>query len=214
VPLRRRAPGGIRWIALLLAASALGCTDMVRVQASPSVLQHGIEIHRLAVAPFQVRRTASPPIPSETGSLVAGFFGDGMARRGVEVIPATDVAQGLGLTEESPEPPDAASIVRSAAQKFGADVVAVGMVSRWRERSGQAAGTMQPASTGFEVRLYSASAGAMLWAGAFDETQVALGVNVLAASQYPGGGTRWLTAPEFARFGADQIASRVPLAAR
>ena len=212
MPLSRCA----RWVVFLLTAAALGCTDMVRVQASPSVLQHGIEIHRLAVAPFQMRRLATPPIPGETGSLVAGFFGDAMARRGVEVIPATDVAQGLGLvvSEEPAEPIDARSMVRSAAEKFGADVVAVGMVSRWRERSGQAAGTLQPASTGFEVRLYSASAGALLWAGAFDETQVALGANVLAASQYPGGGTRWLTASEFARFGADQIASRVPLAAR
>ncbi|HTY16551.1 MAG TPA: hypothetical protein VMH82_02365 [Myxococcota bacterium] len=195
--------------ALLLALATAGCTDMVRVTETPSVAQNGLSIHRIAVAPFRTGPRAMPP---ETGSLVAGFTADALARRGLDVIPPTDVAQSLGLSDPNVQLPDAKAIVQAAAQRFGADTVAVGSVSRWQERTGQAAGTMQPASVALEVKLYATAAGALMWAGAFDETQVALGVNVLKASQYPGGGTRWLTAAEFARFGADQVVSRIPLA--
>ena len=195
--------------------AALGCTDMVRVTETPAVAKNGITIHRIAVAPFRtVQRPSGRTVPSDTGSLVAGFVADAAARRGLDVIPPTDVAQSLGLGDPTAQLPDARAIVQEAAQRFGADTVAIGTVTRWRERSGQAAGTLQPASVALEVKLYSAAAAALLWAGAFDETQVALGVNVLKAGQYPGGGTRWLTAAEFARFGSDQVVSRIPLAAR
>jgi hypothetical protein len=188
---------------------------MVRVTETPAVARNGIAIRRLAVAPFRpVQRPAGPTIASDTGALVAGFVADAAARRGLDVIPPTDVAQGLGLADAATQLVDARAIVQEAAQRFGADTVAIGTVTRWRERSGQAAGTLQPASVALEVKLYSVAASALLWAGAFDETQVALGVNVLKAGQYPGGGTRWLTAAEFARFGADQVVSRIPLAAR
>jgi len=206
VPLKRAAS------VLAIAGLAFGCTDMVRVTETPAVATKGLAIRRLAVAPFRVvQRPSAAPIPSDVGGLVAGFAGEGLARRGVDVVPATDVAQGLGMGDEAALP-DTRTIVQAAAQKFGADTVAVGSVTRWRERSGEAAGTMEPASVGFEVKLYSAANGALLWAGAFDETQVALSLNVLKASQYPGGGMRWLTAEEFARFGADQVTMKVPLA--
>jgi len=213
MPLTRIARNRVGPALGLLAA--LGCTDMVRVTETPAVAQNGITIHRIAVAPFRpVQRPSGRTVSSETGSLVASFVADAAARRGLDVIPPTDVAQSLGLADPTVQLPDARAIVQEAAQRFGADTVAIGTVSRWQERSGQAAGTLQPASVALEVKLYSTAAAALLWAGAFDETQVALGVNVLKAGQYPGGGTRWLTAAEFARFGADQVVSRIPIAAR
>ena len=207
---------GLPWaVAAFLALAAAGCTDMVRVTETPAVAQGGIAIRRIAVAPLRAaQRSSGSPMPSDVGSLVGGFVAEALARRGLDVVPPPDVAQGLGIGEDPAQLPDARTIVAAAAQRFGADTVALGSVTRWRERSGQAAGTLQPASVALEVRLYSATAGALLWAGAFDETQVALGVIVLQATQYPGGGTRWLTAAEFARFGADQVVSRIPLAAR
>ena len=36
--------------------------------------------------------------------------------------------------------------------------------------------------------------------------------NVLLTPRYPGGGTRWLTAEEFAQFAASELAAAVPLA--
>ena len=46
-----------------------------------------------------------------------------------------------------------------------------------------------------------------MWVGAFGQTQVGLGENLLKAPQYPGGGTRWLTAEEFSRWGASEAVS-------
>jgi hypothetical protein len=36
--------------------------------------------------------------------------------------------------------------------------------------------------------------------------------NVLLTPRYPGGGTRWLTADEFAHFAAHELSDAVPLA--
>jgi hypothetical protein len=58
----------------------------------------------------------------------------------------------------------------------------------------------------FEVTLYAAPSGKKLWTARFDETQQSLNERPLDASRYPGGGTRWLTAAELARWGADATA--------
>jgi hypothetical protein len=89
--------------------------------------------------------------------------------------------------------------------------VLLGDAWRYVERSGEAAGTLRPASIGFEVTLYSAPGGQKLWSGVFDETQRALGENVLNAGRYPGGGTRWLTAEELLRWGATETATAMPV---
>ena len=93
-----------------------------------------------------------------------------------------------------------------AASKFGATAVLLGRVERYRERGGEAFGTSRPASVAFEVTLFSAPDGRRLWRARFDETQQSLGSNVLNAPRYPGGGTRWLSAGELARWGADAAA--------
>ncbi len=56
------------------------------------------------------------------------------------------------------------------------------------------------------VALYAAPSGEKLWTARFDETQESLMANPLKARRYPGGGTRWLSAAEFARWGADEMA--------
>ena len=64
------------------------------------------------------------------------------------------------------------------------------------------------------MKIYRAADGKLLWSGVFDHTQVALGANALTAAQYPGGGTRWLTSEELARWGALRLVREVPLAAK
>jgi hypothetical protein len=97
------------------------------------------------------------------------------------------------------------------AVEFGADAVLLGAVTRFRERSGQAAGTMHPAAVGFEVTLYTAPGAQRLWNAVFSETQQALSENVLSTYRYPGGGTRWLTAEELAQWGARETVAAIPL---
>ena len=66
-------------------------------------------------------------------------------------------------------------------------------------------GTITPV----EVTVYEAPTARRLWTGRFDETQQAITEAILRARQYPGGGTRWLSAPEFARWGADEVAKSI-----
>jgi hypothetical protein len=47
----------------------------------------------------------------------------------------------------------------------------------------------------------------------FNETQRPLSSNVLVASRYPGGGSRWLSAEELARWGAEETARSMPIGA-
>jgi hypothetical protein len=65
---------------------------------------------------------------------------------------------------------------------------------------------MRPASVAFEVSLHQTPTGRRLWTGRFDETQKSITEAILRARQYPGGGTRWLTTEEFARWGAEEVA--------
>ena len=89
-----------------------------------------------------------------------------------------------------------------AARDFGATSVVLGEVYRWRKRSGEALGTDRPASVGYQMSLHQAPGGRRLWNSRFDETQRPLSDDVRNLGRYPGGGSRWLTAAELARWGA------------
>ena len=108
-----------------------------------------------------------------------------------------------------PRPPR--EVAQQLAAEFGADAVLFGVLTRWEEREGTGAGAMHAAAVGFEVLLRSAPSGERLWSGYFDHRQQPLGENLLVTSRYPGGGTRWLSAPELARWGAGEVARRIPL---
>lgn len=197
-----------------VAALAIACAETVQVTESPT-LRGGqpLAISRLAVAPFRaVQRPGAAPVPADAPELVAGYVADAFTRRGLDVVAASDV-QTLAAVEPG-APPDPRALARAVHQRFGAGGLALGSVARFRDRSGQAMGSTQPASVSFEVKLYSAPDGNLVWSGIFDQTQVALSANLLQAPQYPGGGSRWLTAAEFGRWGADQLALQVPLAPR
>ena len=88
------------------------------------------------------------------------------------------------------------------ASEFAATAVLLGKVYRYREREGQAYGAQRPASVGYEVTLFEAPHGQRLWTSRFDETQQPLTADLFNAQRYPGGGRRWLTAAELARWGA------------
>jgi hypothetical protein len=201
-----------RLAAAAAAALAFACAETVQVLDQPAEGQ-ALAISRVAVAPFRAAgRSGAAPPPGDAAPLVAGYVAEAFGARGLDVVPPSDVAQALGAAVEAAGPIDPREAARAAHQRFGADAVALGRVARFRDRAGQALGTTSPASVSFEVKLYAAPAGSLLWSGVFDETQVALGENVLKASQYPGGGTRWLTAEELARWGAGQVSAHVPLA--
>ncbi len=206
-------------LALLLALGfASGCVETVATRNYPALRNPEISIRRVAVAPFRATgglarlpKTATRATPTLATTLVARYVSEALAARGVGVVPAEDVARVLPPSP-SPEHRLVPRIVaEAAATEFGADAVLMGEVSRYDERSGQAAGTRHPASVGFEVTLYAAPGGERLWHGAFHETQQPLSSNIFSTHRYPGGGMRWLTAEEFARWGATETMAVLPL---
>jgi TolB-like protein len=213
--IRRRADRfGPACFAPLLGALALlllACTETVATQARPALAELAAPLRRVAVIPF----ATSPLVRQEargTGTearvaaqLVSRFVAEALAARGIEVVAPEDVAATLAGADSTQR---AAAVL---AEKRGVDAVLLGDLTRWEEREGEAFGAMRAAAVGFRVTLQRAPSGAALWSAEFDERQQPLGDNVLRAGQYPGGGTRWLTAEELARWGAQETVRVLPL---
>jgi hypothetical protein len=217
-------------LVFLLAVSLAGCETRspLRIRPGPVVpaQDRGLTpeaLAKVAVVPFYpvVTSPASVPPPSagsgdsgpktswSDAALVTGYLADALAAHGVAVVAPSDVelaftSQGQPLPRLDPE-----ATAARCAREFGATSVVLGKLLRWREREGSAAGSTRPASVAFEVSLYEAPSARKLWTGRFDETQQAITEAILRARQYPGGGTRWLTAQEFARWGADEAAKAI-----
>jgi hypothetical protein len=213
-----RAPLFLAGLALWLGCS--GLAEQVVPRPAPVVQQRIFAVpapgslKRMAVMPFypdpamgrRVGEDEGGVSPAEASALVSRFLSEALAARGVDVIPASDLETafaGRGTVTPRLDPRAAAEL---AAREFGATAVLLGEVSRYRERGGEAYGTTQSASVSFEVSLFAAPGAQRLRSARFDETQRPLSDNVLNAPRYPGGGTRWLSAAELARWGAGAAA--------
>jgi len=164
----------------------------------------------VAVMPFYPRpelRQRDPDLDVDAlAKNVSIFVADALAAQGIRVVPPTDLQISF-MNEGRPVPrrdPRAAAEV--AARDFGATSVVMGEVARWRDREGKNLGSGSPASVSYTMRLFEAPGGRRLWTSRFDHTQRTLTGDPLTARKYPGGGTRWLTAAELARWGAGAAA--------
>ena len=209
------------WGVLTLAlVGLLGCEGRspLRIRPGPVIKARRLgttqsALKKVAVIPFypaDSRRTSSADaapggVPRwEAAARVSNFLGDALAAEGVDVVPANDME--LAFTGEGRPVPrlDPGAAVEQAARSFGATGVLLGQVMRYRERQGSAMGATSSASVAFEVSLYEVPTGRKLWEGRFDETQSTITGDILRARSYPGRGTRWLSAAEFARWGAKE----------
>jgi hypothetical protein len=194
---------------LALAVLAMpSCTETVATQPRPALAQLDAPLRRIAVLPFGtsplVRQEAGDTTPRVAAELVSKYVAEALAARGVAVVTPEDVSAALLADSNAP----ATAVL---ARERGADAILVGELTRWEEREGEALGTFRAAAVGFRVTLRSAPDAKTLWSAEFDERQQPLGSNVLRAGQYPGGGTRWLTAEELARWGAQETVKALPL---
>ncbi|MCZ6784041.1 MAG: hypothetical protein O7G30_12115 [Proteobacteria bacterium] len=209
-------------------AGSLAALACAYVAPPPAVDQEFLSpppgpLRRLAVMPFQPLPGLASPIidreaaPSEVTALVARFVSEALQEAGFDVVPPDDLVHAFETESGAAPRTDAHAAAALAAGHFGADAVLLGVVSRYRERSGGAIGSTSPASVFFRVTLYSAPDARPLWSARFHETQQPLTENVLRTPFYPGGGTRWLTAAELARWGAGETAralTELPYASR
>lgn len=206
-------------VAAFAVCALAGCAETVRTQAFPGLAEVSEPIRSLAVVPLRPTGSLASqrdprvgPEPTEASALLAHHLAEALGARGVTVVPAPDSARALGLERLAPEALSPRVVARDLNAEFGVDAILMGEVWRFVERSGEAAGTRRPASVGFGLTLYQAPGGKRLWSGVFDETQQGLFENVLTGGRYPGGGTRWITVEEMARWGAREMAGAVPLA--
>jgi hypothetical protein len=165
-------------------------------------------LDKVAVAPFDARERISSSASQAASSAgpaashIEHFVAEEITARGVEVVPAGDVAMALAARGRATQPIDPSAAAQIVLEKFGATALLLGEVTRYRERAGGKRGSPQPASVAFTISLHAAPSGKRLWTARFDETQMSLSEAPGRARRYPGGGTRWLTAAELARFGA------------
>ncbi len=170
---------------------------------------------RVAVIPFTHRDTmrtamATGVSPEMAAELVTRFITDAMGKRGIQVIPASDLvtafkAQGLKPFDINPR-----TAAELAASEFGATAIMMGRVSRYREREGESFGSTSAASVAFDLTVYTAPVARRIHSSQFDETQRPLSEHIVNARRYPGGGMRWLTAAELAQWGAQSAVAALP----
>ena len=194
-------------IALL---TALACAaQLPPIVDSRPVAPREAALKKVAVAPLvpgpslDGSLTRGSSGQQETTGLVASFLSDALASRGIRVVTPGEFGALLAGTDGGPSDPVAAA--KLAADRFDATGVLLGTLQRYRDLEGNSRSTASPASVAFEVTFYAAPSGKKLWTARFNETQHSLNERPLDASRYPGGGTRWLTAAELARWGADAI---------
>ena len=197
---------------LALAVAVLACSNPASVLQWQSYAAQHVALRKVAVVPLYTgSEFVAGEVPHDidgatAADLVGRFLTEAIAERGRMVVAPSDLA--LAFTRDGRDTPrrDPQAAAEVAAAEFGATGVLLGTVSRYRERTGEALGALRPASVAFEVTLYAAPGGEKLWGARFDQTQETLMANPLKASRYPGGGLRWLTAGEFARWGVTQMA--------
>jgi len=204
----------MRTAAILSLLLLAGCPHMnPPVVKQQTVSSSGGSTRVIAVMPFATRQGLIPAgadvklTADEVADLVANFMAEALRAEGIRVIPPNDLATAF-LSEQRPvarrDPRAAAEL---AATRFGATSVVMGEVLRWRERKGEAYGTNQPASVAYEMTLYQTPVPRRLWSARFDHTQRTLTADPLTARKYPGGGMRFLTAAELARWAVRQSAA-------
>ena len=205
--------------ATLLALVFVACRQAPIIESRTFAKASGL-FEKVAIVPFypaeRLQRSLAPGGVSgaQAAELVSRFVAEAFVGRGVRVVPASDVViafEGSGQIVPRGDPLAVAALV---SREFGASSVVLGNVNRYREREGESLGARRPASVAFEFTLYTAPEGTRVWSARFDETQQSFSANPGRIRQYPGRGSRWLTAAELARWGAERAVEAVPVVAR
>ncbi len=210
-----RSPLALACIALVVVLTACETRSPFRIRPDPVVTAHRLgsaknALHRVAVVPlFPARGSSSAlgrsAVDSESADLVGSFVAQALTAAGIDVIPPNDVENAFIGTGTPVPRLDGKASAQVMGEMFGATGVIVGTITRYRDRDGSDRAVPRAASVAFEVSLHQVPTGRRLWTGRFDETQVSISEGILRTRRYPGGGMRWLSAAELARWGATEI---------
>ncbi|NPU84896.1 MAG: hypothetical protein HPY65_10450 [Syntrophaceae bacterium] len=190
----------------------------------------GITVGRIAVLPFQQVSPSEVSVRVAREPVILGDFQadhpDGSPERITERI-FLERQKALGRTQIVYPARAGAAYLNAASGSFkiktadalkkmgsdlGADGIVAGYVYRWRERKGLSYSVEKPASVAFDIHLYRASDGALLWRGLFDQAQESLMENMLQLPFFFKEKGRWLTAEELAAAGMEEVCKTFPAA--
>jgi len=225
-PIRGRVTNiiGLLQIGLISVSLGVACAPLSR-STSDQVAESGaagvyrIAIAHVMIAPEMHRRDAegrnlnseAATDNSQAATDIGRFFSQALVKRGVEVVWAHSIR---GIPVHNGSPPEfhheASRLARASLESFDVDALLVIELKRWSPRD-MGSSRREPAAVTFRATLHGGPEGLMLWSGEFSERQVTLLGDPLRALRYPGRGTRWLTASELAQWGANSLASEIPL---
>jgi hypothetical protein len=103
------------------------------------------------------------------------------------------------------------SLTRRVGEAVGANLMILGSLWKFMDRSGGPAGSNYPASVAFDLYLIDVSSGKLLWMANFGETQRSLSANILDVKTFFSRGGKWLSANELARYGVEEVLKKWPL---
>jgi len=203
-------------LAALALLAALACKSLPPVVEVRGAAPRASALRTVAVFPLRASEAvvaqataagASPGLPART---LANALAQDLLSQGVDVVtPSAIEGGGLAGADPTGAPIDPVVAAQEAARRFGASAVLLGTVQRWRERTGKEAAASTPASVAFGLALYEAPSGRRLFTARFDQTQHAANERPLEAARFPGGGSRWVSASELARWGSEETAKAI-----
>ncbi|MBI2485607.1 MAG: hypothetical protein HYW01_01325 [Deltaproteobacteria bacterium] len=177
--------------------------------------QEPVNIRKIAFAPF----ISEPPYLDQESEQVRvvkeRFLTDALYNELTNKVKGVDITSLETATseiekvkEENPGLTYKDTVLR-VGKNLDADAVLIGNISNYSERRGGDFGVESPASVVFEVQLFNATNGEVIWEAYFNETQRTLLENVAEIKKFIKRRAKWITADELAKEGVVEVVNKL-----
>jgi len=144
------------------------------------------------------------------GEVVAEQFRERLAELGLPEVNRSTLDTAMADVDEKTRDAYNIELAKALGERVGAEVVVMGSVMRFEERSGTKYGSDAPASVAFCVAFIDVKTGGMLWKAKFEKTQKALFDNVLDYKTFFKGGMVWQKASQLSAIGVRNTLDEAP----
>jgi hypothetical protein len=131
-------------------------------------------------------------------------------RLGEKLVPVESVDQIYETMKKNDATNTPATFAQALGKALNVRYVVVGNVWRYKNRTGNALATDQPASVAFSIYLIDVEKHELAWSVTYDETQRSLTENLFNIVDFFKQGAKWLTVDELAEYGMKKILKTFP----